>query len=152
MPLPDFYGEIHEFPFWMSESQRSTQEKKITSSGNLYRLHKCLEGKARDDVKNSFCSLKNVDFIIQTLKINFGKDDCLIMSQMENAKECPNPIEKSVESFMHFSAIVSNMVVAMNSINCQSYFENHELIFKLEEKLPENARRACAQIKLMKEN
>ncbi|KAG5890179.1 hypothetical protein JTB14_014345 [Gonioctena quinquepunctata] len=43
------------------------------------------------------------------------------------------------------------MVVAMSSINCQSYLENHELIFKLEEKLPGNSRRAWAQIKLVRE-
>lgn len=70
--LHDFYGNITDFPIWINEYERSANENKISISKNLSRLQICLRGKARDVIRDLFCSSENVPTIIETLKMHFG--------------------------------------------------------------------------------
>ncbi|CAG9768886.1 unnamed protein product [Ceutorhynchus assimilis] len=123
LDLPDFYGNINECPLWHAEFNRSTKDRHYSENDNLISLQKCLKGKARKVVRDLFCSPSNVTAINGTLKMNFGREDWIIMNQMDKVRKCPSPREDSIESFLHFSSCVSNMIVLMKNNGCSRYPE-----------------------------
>lgn len=150
-PLQEFSGDISEFPYWLNDFERITAVNNISDADNLYRLQKCLKGKARERVKDLFCSPDNIGAIISTLKINFGREDWIIINQMEKVKRFASLKEDSIDSFIQFSNIVSNMVVSIKNIGSERYLENPDLLWKLEEKLPRNVKRSWAHEKVSKQ-
>ncbi|KAG5865574.1 hypothetical protein JTB14_000906 [Gonioctena quinquepunctata] len=147
-PLSEFYGDISDFPFWMNEFNCSTAENNISKAENLIRLQKSLKGRAREAVRDLYCSSENVDEIIETLKLSFGKTEWILMNLIEKAKRCSIPREDSMDSFVQFSIVVSNMVITMTNTGCEKYLENPELLVRLEEKLPINSKRSWALEKI----
>lgn len=135
--LPIFNGDqILEFPNFMAEFERSTEEMRITNRENLRRLNKAVQGNARKTIQSLLYDENNVQKIIQTLQMNFGRKEWIIVKLMNKLKSFPNIKEESLESFRNFHNEIFGAINAIKNMKASRYLESPELLWCLEEKLP----------------
>ncbi|KAL0819977.1 hypothetical protein ABMA28_007974 [Loxostege sticticalis] len=124
--LPQFSGEPEEWPLFYSQLMSTTQLCGYTDDENIARLSRCLKGRARDAVSALLVSATNLDKIINTLKIRFGRPEFIIeamLSKIRNTK-----------------FILQNIVATMNVTKETGHLTNPTLIKEIINKLPSNLR------------
>lgn len=133
--LPTFSGSCEDWPMFLSEFNRSTDEESYSDSENLRRLDKSVKGLARETVRALFVSPENVDEIIETLAQTYGRPEWIMMSLLDKARKVSPPYEDKPETFIAFTNTVSNLVVTAQSINQEVFLQNPELLLNLLSKL-----------------
>ncbi|KAJ6639527.1 hypothetical protein Bhyg_12273 [Pseudolycoriella hygida] len=86
--LPTFNGNnVLEWPNFISEYRRSTEEFNISPNKNLRRLNKALEGNARRSVQTLLTSPDNIKEIISHLEMSFGRPEWIIQHLITELRE-----------------------------------------------------------------
>lgn len=102
----------------------------------MLRLQKSLIGEAKEICKALFVSPQNVNRIIDTLELRFGKPEYLIKSLMSKARSAQPPRLDKPESIVKFSITIQNLVVNLQNLKKEEYMWNPQLIEEIESKLP----------------
>ncbi|KAL0822785.1 hypothetical protein ABMA28_004792 [Loxostege sticticalis] len=124
--LPQFSGEPEEWPLFYSQLMSTTQLCGYTDDENIARLSRCLKGRARDAVSALLVSATNLDKIINTLKIRFGRPEFII--------------EAMLTKIRNTRFILQNIVATMNVTKETGHLTNPTLIKEIINKLPSNLR------------
>lgn len=139
--LPTFNGDnILEWPNFIGEFNRSTDEFNIKPNENLRRLNKALSGQARRCVQTLLSSPDNVNEIIEALKINFGRSDWIVMSIISKLRSFPPLKDENIENFKRLFNEVYGVITAVKNLGELRYLESPDLLSCVEEKLPPNTR------------
>ncbi|XP_029720702.2 uncharacterized protein LOC109401448 [Aedes albopictus] len=134
--LPQFSGNINDWPIFENEFKMSTDEYKLTDRENLRRLNNALQGKARKAVECLLSAPENVSLIMRMLKSNFGRTEWVVANRLELLRNLDYVKEGNIESFRTFYNAVIGTAVALKNVNAEMYLMNPELISHLVEKLP----------------
>nr|XP_023013523.1 uncharacterized protein LOC111503461 [Leptinotarsa decemlineata] len=144
--LPYFYGNVEDWPMFISLYQRSTETCAYSDEENLLRLQKALKNEALDAVKPLFVSPDNLNDILKTLEARFGRPEFIMESMMNKVKLLPPVNTRSPISFIKFANSVLNLTVTAKSLKMETYINNSQLLSQLVQKLPEHLQFQWARI------
>ncbi|KAG5871320.1 hypothetical protein JTB14_021832 [Gonioctena quinquepunctata] len=149
--LPLFYGNVEDWPMFISLYRRSTETCKFTDEENMLRLQKALKNEALEAVKSLFISPENLEDIIQTLETRFGRPEFIIDSMTNKVKLMPPVNTRYPLSLIKFANSVLNLTVTAQSLKMEAYINNPQLLSQLVQKLPEHLQFQWARIIVDKE-
>ncbi|XP_061393150.1 uncharacterized protein LOC133328620 [Musca vetustissima] len=132
--LPHFNGDPREWPIFISAFEQSTNAAGYSNEENLIRLQKCLHGKARDAVRNCLMLPDMVPDIIRTLKMYFGRPECVLKSLIDDIRKMILPKGK-LEALIEFAFAIKNMCATIRASKLDDYIMNPTLLQELVEKL-----------------
>lgn len=136
--LPKFDGNPLEWPNFLAEYRRSTDEGGFTNVENTSRLQKSLHGKARETVVAMFMVPDNAINIIKILEMRFGRPDFIIKTLIEKAQQMMSPKNGRLDLLIDFSNMVRNLVITMKTLKTDGHMRNPQLIEDLVSKLPDS--------------
>lgn len=114
--LPTFSGEVVlEWPNFISEFRRSTEEFKINPSRNLRRLNKAIVGIARTSVQTLLTSPNNIEQIISHLEMSFGRREWILEHLVMELKNLPIMKEENVHQFQLFHIPTNDTIVFVSN-------------------------------------
>lgn len=152
--LPEFSGNIVDWPIFENEFYESTAELKLSHKDNLRRLIKSLQGKARNTVEALLTSHENVPRIMKILKTNFGRTEWIVGYRLETLRQLRDVEEGNIEAFRHFYNVVIGTSIALKNAKAERYFLNPELVSHIADKLPpfSKQRWICYKAEVTKRN
>jgi Pao retrotransposon peptidase/Family of unknown function (DUF5641)/Protein of unknown function (DUF1759)/Integrase zinc binding domain len=129
-----FDGNPKDWPTFLSQFKRTTEQCGFTPEENVARLRKCLQGKALDAVRMVISNSANVDAAMDILEMNFGRPEDIIFNLIEESKSIPDV--KGWDDFVQFSNGVLNLVATIDNLEESIYLTNPLLLREYVEKLP----------------
>ncbi|XP_075170238.1 uncharacterized protein LOC142242552 [Haematobia irritans] len=133
--LPPFNGDPREWPIFISAFEQSTNIAGYGNDENLIRLQKCLHGKARDAVRNCLMLPEMVPDIIRTLKMYFGRPECVVRNLIDEVRKMNIPKGK-LDALIEFGFAVKNICATIRASKLDDFLINPTLLQELVEKLP----------------
>lgn len=113
--LPRFSGSASQWPIFISAYRQSTAALGYSALQNIFRLQRCLEGDAKLAVESLLMSPDNLEDLIETLELRFGRPEQLCHDQITKIRELPQIREHQFEQLISFSSHVSNAVAFLNT-------------------------------------
>ena len=107
---------------------------------DMLRLQRCLKRKAKDAVKSILHLPNQLENVLNTLALSFGRPGLIIKGMISKVKNMPSPKEDRMESVIEFSNSVKNLVATMQTLKCVGHMTNPQLVEELLFKLPSNMR------------
>lgn len=138
--LPDFSGRPEEWPMFVEDFHSSTDAFAYSHLENMMRLKKCLSGDARRSVECLLIHSRNVDQVIATLQMQFGRADQLVRSQLLNVRSVQPITDANLEQLVPFAAKVQNIATFLDTPATQHHLCNPTLLEELVFKLPMSRR------------
>ncbi|XP_055604381.1 uncharacterized protein LOC129752630 [Uranotaenia lowii] len=134
--LPSFNGNPEEWPLFLATFESSTKMCGYTAEENMLRLQRCLGGKARESVRSQLLHPSNVDGVISTLEMLYGRPEYIINTLIQKIRSLPAPKEDKFETLVDFAIAVRNMVATVKACKIDDYLYNASLRQELVERLP----------------
>lgn len=134
--LPDFSGNIEDWPLFYSMFNSSSQMCGFTNEENMLRLRKCLKGRALEAVRCRLLHPSNVVGVISTLKMLYGKPEAIIHAIIRKIRAMPPPNLERLETVVNFALSVENLCATIEACNLNEYIYNASLRYELIDKLP----------------
>lgn len=135
--LPTFNGDnVLEWPNFISEFRRSTEEFNVTPNKNLRRLNKAIQGNARTSIQTLLTSPDNIEEIISHLEMSFGRREWILEHLILELRQLPVMKEENIHQFKLFYSKLFGAITTIRNMEAQNYLDNPELLGCLEEKLP----------------
>ncbi|CAL8129107.1 unnamed protein product [Orchesella dallaii] len=140
--LPAFSGGAEDWAAFVAEYNRTTKQYDVKPSENLRRLRKSLKGKAMDVVKSLMANPNNVDEIMSTLHLHFGRPEQIIRILIKKARETKSPKVNKPETWITYAIAVQSLVVNIKTFCSDGrYLNDSFLLEELVEKLPVQLRK-----------
>lgn len=87
--FPIFNGNPEHWPMFMSQLQRLVNVCNYTDDEMMAKLQKCLRGEALEAVKCMMYHPKNVETVLKTLEMRFGRPEFVIETLIAKMKTFP---------------------------------------------------------------
>lgn len=132
--LPPFSGTPLEWPAFIAKYEYTTKQLKLRPYENLDRLQKSLregKGEAYRLFADSLITPDSVDSVMASMKMLYGRPDSIINSQIEVIRKRPLPKEDKLQTLLHYSIDVSNLVSAIKASHVDAYLNDPRLIIGL---------------------
>lgn len=126
--LPVFSGKHEKWPLFISSYENSTRTCGLSDDENLLRWQRALKGKALEYVGSKLTLPALVPQVISTLRMLFGKPENIIQSLLVKLRADPNVNAGKLDTLVHFSLDVKNIVATMEAANLTSHLCNPMLI------------------------
>ncbi|XP_074030342.1 uncharacterized protein [Leptinotarsa decemlineata] len=125
--LTEFSGDLSDWPIFINEFRRSTDQLELSDEDNLIRLNRALKGKARETVKALLISPRNVSKIIKMLEMNFGRPEWIILSLIEKAKKADIAASRNLQKFFALKQVrtVQNLRLPSQEIDVDNLNEKY---------------------------
>ncbi|XP_055630329.1 uncharacterized protein LOC129771064 [Toxorhynchites rutilus septentrionalis] len=107
--LPTFDGDPEEWPLFVATFESTTRVCGFSQEENIIRLQKSLRGKAKESVRSQLLHATNVDNVISTLRMLFGRPEIIIHSVIRKIHALPAPKVDKLSSLVDFAVAVRNM-------------------------------------------
>lgn len=134
--LPEFDGsDIMQFPSFLSEFERTTEQFDVKPAENLRRMDKALKGHARSAVQHLLNNPANNKRIINLLRDNYGRTEWVVLTLKDKMRHLPPVKEDDLESFKRFFNGVTGIVGTLQNLNNDHYLHDPEMIVALANKL-----------------
>ncbi|XP_062538350.1 uncharacterized protein LOC134206636 [Armigeres subalbatus] len=134
--LPFFSGEPEDWPLFFASFENTTHLCGFTAEENMVRLQKCLRGKALEAVKCQLLHPSNLNQVIDTLKMLFGRPEIIVHSLLQKINSLPAPRADRLTTLVDFALAVRNMVATVKACNLEEQLCNLTLLHSLTERLP----------------
>lgn len=144
--LPPFTGLVTEWPMFLAAFNNSTLAFGYNPMENLFRLQKSLSGEARESVACLLVDAANVDQVIETLRMLYGRPEQLVRSQIESVRSIPPLSEYNLNELPPFAARVQNLATVLDTDATRQHLANPMLIDELVNKLPVSRRMEWAAV------
>ncbi|XP_058456720.1 uncharacterized protein LOC131434090 [Malaya genurostris] len=138
--LPTFSGDPQDWPIFSSTFYNSTAACGYTDVENLARLQRCLKGSALEAVKSRLLLPQSVSFVMDTLKMLYGRPEILLHSLLQKLRSVSSPRTENLQSIIVYGMAVRNLVDHMRVANLEDHMRNPMLVQELVEKLPPQMR------------
>lgn len=145
--LPKFYGSPKEWPMFISSYESSTATGGYTNAENLIRLQRCLKGEALEAVRSILLSPENVQRVIETLRMMYGRPDIIIFTMIQQVREEQPPKLEKLESIINFALVVRNLCAIIEATHLEAHKNNPYLIQEIMDKLPSSMRLEWSRFK-----
>jgi hypothetical protein len=132
--LPTFSGKPDEWPMFYSAYEKTA--KMFSEEDNLVRVRNSLEGDAFKMVKPLFVSSRNLESIIKTLSMRFGKPEFILESMMKKTRLLLPVKEDDICSLIEFSTTILNFATTAENLHLETYMLNPQLLNECLSKLP----------------
>lgn len=132
--LPMFNGDPKEWPIFFSAFEQSSRIAGYSDEENLVRLQKSLQGKAREAVRNCLMLPDMVPDIMRTLKMYFGRPECILKNVIEEVRKISLQRGK-LENLIEFAFAVKNICATIRASQLNDYLNNPTLLQELVDKL-----------------
>jgi hypothetical protein len=136
--LPQFSGEPEEWSLFYSHYRTSTLLCAYSDDENIARLSRCLRGRARDSASALLLSATNLEKIISTLKLRFGRPEFIIDIMLSKLRQTKFIRHDDINAFIEFATKIQNMVATMHVTEVTGHLTNPSLIKEIINKLPSN--------------
>ncbi|XP_062711297.1 uncharacterized protein LOC134289465 [Aedes albopictus] len=134
--LPEFYGNPEDWPLFFSMYNSSTQMCGFSNEENMLRLRKCLRGKALEAVRCRLLHPSNVNSVISTLKMLYGRPEAIVQSAIRKVRSLPSPQVERLDTVVNFALTVENLVATIEACGIEDFVYNASLKFELIDRLP----------------
>ncbi|XP_062540905.1 uncharacterized protein LOC134208952 [Armigeres subalbatus] len=134
--LPIFTGEPEEWPLFFATFENTTHLCGLTHEENMIRLQRCLKGKALEAVRCQLLYPNNLDQVISTLRMLFGRPEIIVHSLMQKINSLPAPKADRLASLVDFALAVRNMVATVKACDLEEHLCNLTLLQSLTDRLP----------------
>lgn len=134
--LPEFYGNPEDWPLFFSMYNSSTQMCGFTNEENMLRLRKCLKGKALDAVRCRLLHPSNVNGVISTLRMLYGRPEAIIQASIRKIRSLPSPQIEKLDTVVNFALTVENLVATIEACGIEDFVYNASLKIELVDRLP----------------
>ncbi|XP_058464118.1 uncharacterized protein LOC131438258 [Malaya genurostris] len=138
--LPDFNGDPEDWPLFLSMFNSSTQMCGFSNEENMLRLRKCLKGQALEAVRCRLLHLSNVNGVMSTLRMLFGRPEALIHAITLKIRSLPSPDIDRLETLINFALSVENLCATIEACELEDFMYNAALRYELIAKLPSHLR------------
>ncbi|XP_044751740.1 uncharacterized protein LOC123311734 [Coccinella septempunctata] len=136
--LPVFSGEPGEWMNFIHQFRETTKICGFSTAENMVRLQKSLKGKAKEFVSALLTFTQEVDRIIETLEMRYGRPEVIIQDLIDSVRKIPDMKEEKLDTVLDFSNKVQNLTVTIQSLNCEEYSSNPQLLCDVVRKLSPN--------------
>lgn len=134
--LPLFAGEPEEWPLFFASFENTTHLCGFSAEENMVRLQKCLRGKALEAVKCQLLHPSNLNQVLATLKMLFGRPEIIVHSLLQKINNLPAPKADRLGTLVDFALAVRNMVATVKACALEEHLCNLTLLHSLTERLP----------------
>ncbi|XP_053686412.1 uncharacterized protein LOC128735954 [Sabethes cyaneus] len=134
--LPIFSGDPEEWPLFFATYENSTNLCGYSPEENLARLQKCLRGRALEAVKCQLLHPTNLEQVLSTLEMLFGRPEIIVHSLLQKINALPSPREEHLGSLVDFALAVRNMVATIKVCELEEHLCNLTLLHDLTKRLP----------------
>ncbi|XP_062715374.1 uncharacterized protein LOC134291519 [Aedes albopictus] len=134
--LPDFNGNPEDWPLFFSMFVSSTHLCGFSNEENMLRLRKCLKGKALEAVKCRMLHPSNVQGVISTLRMLYGRPEAIIQAIVRKIRSLPSPSIEKLDTVIQFALSVENLVATVEACEIGDFMYNVSLRYELVERLP----------------
>ena len=138
--LPTFSGQPEEWPLFFNVYHSTTTACEFTDAENLIRLQKCLRDKAKEAVVGLLTVPGNVDQVLRTLELRFGRAELVISTLIHKAKSLSSIRADDFDALMVFATAVQTLVSTMQLLRTPGHMLNPQLRQELVSKLPASLR------------
>lgn len=112
---------------------------------NTHRLRKCLQGDAKKLVEGLLMYPQNVEQVLYTLQLSYGRPESLIRCQLEKIRGLRSIEEHELAKIIPFAATIQSVVSFLNNEIMQNHLSNPVLLEEIVGKLPPTQRLAWAK-------
>lgn len=133
--LPVFDGSPNMWPSFISYYEQSTLACGFSNQENLVRLQKCLTGKAKLLVSCLLTLPNNVPFVVERLRMLFGRPAQIIKQQVIQIRQLPDPTIDDLDTLITFGASVHNLISTMEATGIQCYLDEPLILNELVQRL-----------------
>lgn len=134
--LPEYNGDPEQWPLFIGTFESTTRICGYTPEENMMRLQKCLKGKALDAVRCQLLHPANLDSVLATLKMLFGRPEIIVHSLIQKIQSLSAPRAEKLSTLIDFAISVRNMVATVENCNLEEYLSNISLLQSLVDRLP----------------
>ncbi|XP_055622898.1 uncharacterized protein LOC129766398 [Toxorhynchites rutilus septentrionalis] len=134
--LPEYNGDPEQWPLFIATFESTTRLCGYTFEENMMRLQKCLKGKALDAVKCQLLHPRNLESVLATLKMLFGRPEIIVHSLIQKVQLLPAPNADKLCTLVDFAIAVRNMVATIQNCNLEEHLCNISLLQSLVDRLP----------------
>ncbi|XP_058456376.1 uncharacterized protein LOC131433795 [Malaya genurostris] len=134
--LPPFSGSPEEWPMFYATFISTTEMCGYSASENMVRLQRCLRGKALEAVRSRLLHPRNVNGVIDTLKMLFGRPEVIIQTLIAKVQAMPAPRADKLSTLVDYGIAVSNLTATIEACQLNEYLHNVSLLNELVDKLP----------------
>ncbi|KAG5878814.1 hypothetical protein JTB14_032441 [Gonioctena quinquepunctata] len=134
--LPFSDGNPEDWPIFHSQFEHSIKIFNICEEENIIRLQRCLKGKTREAVQLLLVAPRNVEKIIETLKITFARPELIISNLVDKVRRATPPKEGQFETYLPFSNVIENLVTTMELFNNTGHMTIPSILSEIVMKLP----------------
>ncbi|XP_055589561.1 uncharacterized protein LOC129741797 [Uranotaenia lowii] len=134
--LPSFNGDPEEWPLFLATFENTTRMCGYTSEENLTRLQRCLGGKARESVRSQLMHPSNLNSIISTLKMLYGRPEIIVRTLIQKIQVLPAPKAEKLQTLVDFAIEVRNLVATVKACKLDDHLYNVTLLQELVDRLP----------------
>lgn len=125
---------------FIAEFRQSTAMYGYDAIENTYRLRKCLRGDARQAVECLLINPQNVEQILNTLQLLFGRPESLVRCQIAKARAIRPISEHEISQLIPFATTVQSLVAFLSNESTWQHLNNPALLEELVDKLPPSKR------------
>ncbi|XP_055538877.1 uncharacterized protein LOC129726192 isoform X1 [Wyeomyia smithii] len=134
--LPEYNGDPEQWPLFIAAFESTTRLCGYTIEENMMRLQKCLKGKALDAVRCQLLYPRNLESVLATLKMLFGRPEVIVHSLIQKVQLLPAPRADKLCTLVDFAIAVRNMVATLQNCNLEEHLCNISLMQNLVDRLP----------------
>ncbi|XP_058827235.1 uncharacterized protein LOC131687200 [Topomyia yanbarensis] len=134
--LPQFYGNPDDWPLFFATYTHTTLLCGYSNDENVFRLSKCLKGRALEAVKGQLIHPNNVPGVIRTLKLLFGQPVAIVQTMISKIAAFPALRSDKLDQLIDFAIAVENVRSTIEACGLRDYLYNVSLLHELIEKLP----------------
>lgn len=134
--LPEYNGDPEQWPLFFGTFESTTRICGYTPEENMMRLQKCLKGKALEAVRCQLLHPANLESVLATLKMLFGRPEIIVHSLIQKIHALPAPKPDKLGTLIDFAIAVRNMVATVQNCNLDEHLCNISLLQSLVDRLP----------------
>ncbi|KAG5860889.1 hypothetical protein JTB14_018611 [Gonioctena quinquepunctata] len=138
--LPYFSVNPLEWQNFITQFQETTELCQFSDRVKMSRLQKCLKGKAKETVHTLLHFPNKLKDVLQLLERRFGRKEDIIEQIFTQLKHTKQVREENLENLVELSNTLQNMTVCLESLNCEEYLINPQILRELIDKMPLNLR------------
>lgn len=148
--FPRFDGNPREWPLFYKQFQNICSLCEYSNEEIMLKLQSCLKGDAKGAVAGMMLTPENVNLVIQTLQMRFGRPEQIIDAMLFNVRSLPYIRETNLEKLIQFSTEVCNVVSIMKTLNSTGHLQNPQLLKDLLYKLPDTLKLKWGEVVVSK--
>ncbi|KAG5869337.1 hypothetical protein JTB14_021443 [Gonioctena quinquepunctata] len=136
--FPIFDGNPEDWSLFHQQFQRISTMCQYSEDEIMVKLRKSLRGEAKSSVSAMMMTSKNLELIMKTLQMRFGRPELIIDIILSKISAIPHMKELNIDKLISLSNEVNNLVATMKSLDNYGHYYNPKFLKEFVNKLPDS--------------